>query len=181
MADNAQTATTTTTTTATSGEVDYKALYESTLRRAEQAEADRDTQKKRKDEYAAENAEYKRKESEKMTDAERKEKELQEALDRAKKAEEGLAALQLEQSGLASGFTAEETKKLISASFSFAAIAEVVAAKVDSAVKSAKAEFTKSGTSAGVVGSGTASAADEKSAFQKHQESKKADTSIVNL
>ena len=177
MAENAQT----TPTPETPETPDYKKMYEEAVRRAETAEADRDTQKKRKDEYAAENAEYKRKETEKMTDAERKEKELQDALDRAKKAEEGLAALKLEQSGLASGFTADETKKLIEASFSFEALAEVVAAKVDAAVKSAKAEFTKSGTSAGVVGNGTATKSDEKSAFQKHQESKKADTTIVNL
>lgn len=162
-------------------ETDYKALYEQTLKRAESAEAEAKKQKGLKDTYATENAEYKRKEAAQMTDDEKKAKELQDLIDGKKSLEAEIAKLKLERDFSANGFTAEETAKLIDGNFAPKDIADIIKARVDEGVKSAKAEATKSSTADGLLGNGTAGKGDSKSDFQKHQESRKQSSTVVEL
>ena len=162
-------------------ETDYKALYEQTLKRAETAEAEAKKQKGLKDTYATENAEYKRKEAAQMTDDEKKAKELQDLIDGKKSLEAEIAKLKLERDFSANGFTAEETAKLIDGNFAPKDIADIIKARVDEGVKSAKAEATKSSTADSLLGNGTANKGDAKSDFQKHQESRKQSSTVVEL
>ena len=162
-------------------ETDYKALYEQTLKRAETAEAEAKKQKGLKDTYATENAEYKRKEAAQMTDDEKKAKELQELIDGKKSLEAEIAKLKLERDFSANGFTAEETAKLIDGNFAPKDLANIFKARVDEAVKSAKAESTKNSTADSLLGNGTANKGDAKSDFQKHQESKQTKSTVVEL
>lgn len=162
-------------------ETDYKALYEQTLKRAETAEAEAKKQKGLKDTYATENAEYKRKAEAQMSDDEKKAKELQDLIDGKKSLEAEIAKLKLERDFSANGFTAEETAKLIDGNFAPKDIADIIKARVDEGVKSAKAEATKSSTADSLLGNGTADKGDTKSDFQKHQESKKTQSTIVEL
>ena len=175
METNAQTVETTVETT------DYKALYEQTLARAEAAEADRDKQKKQKDNYATENAEYKRKAEAQMSDDEKKAKELQDLIDGKKSLEAEVAKLKLERDFSANGFTAEETAKLLDGNFAPKDIADIIKARVDDGVKSAKAESTKNSTAETLLGNGTANKGEAKSDFQKHQESKQSKSTVVEL
>ena len=161
-------------------ETDYKALYEQTLARAETAEAEAKKQKGLKDTYATENAEYKRKEAAQMTDDEKKAKELQELIDGKKSLEAEVAKLKLERDFSANGFSAEETAKLIDGNFAPKDIADIIKARVDEGIKSAKAEATKASTADTLLGNGTAKG-EAKSDFQKHQESKQKQSTIVEL
>ena len=169
-------------------ETDYKALYEQTLKRAESAEAEAKKQKGLKDTYATENADYKRQEAERkkkeldnLPEVERLTKEL-EAERNARKADTAeIAKLKLERDFSANGFTAEETAKLIDGNFAPKDIAEIIKARVDEGVKSAKAEATKSSTADSLLGNGTANKGDGKSDFQKHQESRKQSSTVVEL
>ena len=156
MAENAQTTENTVETT------DYKALYEQTLARAEAAEADRDKQKKQKDNYATENADYKRQEAERkkkdlesMSDVERLTKELEEERNARQEADKRFAEMEHRQSGLENGFTADEVAKLAGSNVDFKVLKEIVSARVDEAVKSAKAEGIKSSTPDSLLGNGT--------------------------
>ena len=79
------------------------------------------------------------------------------------------------------GFTAEETAKLIDGNFAPKDIADIIKARVDEGVKSAKAEATKASTAGTLLGNGTANKGEEKSDFQKHQESKAQAETIVKL
>lgn len=162
-------------------ETDYKALYEQTLKRAESAEAEAKKQKGLKDTYATENAEYKRKAEAQMTDDEKKAKELQELIDGKKSLEAEIAKLKLERDFSANGFTAEETAKLIDGNFAPKDLADIIKARVDEAVKSAKAEATKTSTADTLLGNGTANKGEAKSDFQKHQESKQIKSTEVEL
>ncbi len=173
--DNAQT-----NTNVETSETDYKALYEQTLKRAETAEAEAKKQKGLKDTYATENAEYKRKAEAQMSDEEKKAKELQELLDGKKNLEAEVAQLKLEKEFVANGFSAEETEKLIKGNFAVKDIADIIKARCEEAVKSAKAEATKSSTADTLLGNGSAKP-DAKSDFQKHQESKKTKSTVVEL
>lgn len=161
-------------------DTDYKALYEQTLKRAETAEAEAKKQKGLKDTYATENAEYKRKAEAQMSDDEKKAKELQDLIDGKKSLEAEVAKLKLERDFSANGFSAEETTKLIDGNFAPKDIAEIIKARVDEAVKSAKAEATKSSTAGSLLGNGTVDG-NSKSDFQKHQESKAQAETIVKL
>lgn len=176
MAENAQT----NTNVETPDNTDYKALYEQTLKRAETAEAEASKQKGLKDTYAKENAEYKRKEAAQLPEEERKAKERQELLDGKKNLEAEVAQLKLEKEFVANGFSAEETEKLIKGNFAVKDIADIIKARCEEAVKSAKAEATKSSTAETLLGNGSAKG-DTKSDFQKHQESKQKSENIVKL
>lgn len=161
-------------------ETDYKKMYEEAVKRAETAEAEAKKQKGLKDTYASENAEYKRKAEAQMTDDEKKAKELQDALDAKAKAEAEVAQLRLEKEFASCGFSAEETEKLIKGNFAVKDIADIINARCDEAVKSAKAEATKTSTAETLLGNGSAKG-EAKSDFQKHQESKKQSENIVKL
>lgn len=120
----------------------------------------------------SENAEYKKKELAKMTDDEKKAKEYEELVNSANQMKAELEAMKLEKEFLSSGFTAEETTKLIQEKSSPKVIAEIIKNKVEIAVKSAMAEKIKEGTTQQPMGKGTTSES-EKSAFQKFQEQNK--------
>lgn len=162
-------------------ETDYKALYEQTLKRAETAEAEAKKQKGLKDTYATENAEYKRKAEAQMSDDEKKAKELQDLIDGKKSLEAEVAKLKLERDFSANGFSAEETAKLLDGNFAPKDIADIIKARVDEGVKSAKAESTKNSTAETLLGNGTANKGEAKSDFQKHQESKQSKSTVVEL
>lgn len=162
-------------------DTDYKALYEQTLKRAETAEAEAKKQKGLKDTYATENAEYKRKAEAQMSDDEKKAKELQDLIDGKKSLEAEVAKLKLERDFSANGFTAEETAKLLDGNFAPKDIADIIKARVDEGVKSAKAESTKNSTAETLLGNGTANKGEAKSDFQKHQESKQSKSTVVEL
>ena len=160
---------------------DLQAQLAEALKRAENAEAEVVKQKNLKDNYAKENAEYKRKEAASMTDEEKREQERKTLEERATNAEKRLAEMEHKQKGLENGFTADEIAKLGACTVDFKALKEIVSARVEEAVKSAKAEFTKNSTSNGLLGNGTANSADGKSDFQKRQESRQKQNSIVEL
>ena len=129
----------------------------------------------------SENAEYKRKELAQMSDEEKREQERKTLEERATNAEKRLAEMEHKQKGLENGFTADEIAKLGACTVDFKALKEIVSARVEEAVKSAKAEFTKNSTSNGLLGNGTTNSADGKSDFQKRQESRQKQNSIVEL
>jgi hypothetical protein len=183
MAENAQTVDTngTNETTTPTTEAELRAALERVTKERDDAKADAETQKRMKDKYSAENAEMKRKETEKMTDEERKQKEWDELVAAKERAEQENAVMKLEREGMSNGFTAEETTKLIESKFSFKVIAEILTKKVEEATKSAMAEFTKGSTTTTPMGKGTTSTAEEKSEFQKHQESRQTTSTIVKL
>lgn len=177
MAENVQT----TETNVGTPETDYKALYEQTLKRAENAEAEANKQKGLKDTYAKENADYKRKAEAQMSDEEKRAKEMQDLIDRATNAEKKMAEMEHRQSGLENGFTADEVEKLSGSNVDFKVLKEIVSARVEEAVKSAKAEGTKSSTTDNLLGKGSADKGEAKSDFQKHQESKQKQSTVVEL
>jgi hypothetical protein len=115
-----------------------------------------------------------------MTDDEKKAKELQDLIDGKKSLEAEVAQLKLEKEFTANGFTAEETEKLIKDNFAPKTISDIIKARCDEAVKSAKTEATKSSTAETLLGNGNANG-DSKSDFQKHQESKAQAETIVKL
>ena len=184
METNAQT----TETTVVTPETDYKALYEQTLARAESAEAEATKQKGFKDSYAKENAEYKRQEAERkkkeldsLPEVERLTKELEAERNARQEADKRFAEMEHKQSGLENGFTADEVAKLVGTNVDFKVLKEIVSARVEEAVKSAKAEATKASAAETLLGNGTANKGDTKSDFQKHQESKQTKSTIVEL
>ena len=116
-----------------------------------------------------------------MTDDEKKAKELQDLIDSKNKMESEIKQMKLEKDLLANGFTAEESAKLINSNFSVKDIAEIIKEKVELAVKSAKAEMIKGTTPSAQMGNGTADGKNEKSDFQKYQESKTKTNNEVKL
>ena len=157
--------------------VDYEAEYKKAVAERDSFRAEVEKQKQLKDRYASENAEYKRKAESQLTEDEKKAKELQDLLADKERMESELTQMRLERELLASGFTSEESDKLIKGKFAVKDIADIVKARVDEAVKSARAEFTKNTTSTAPVGG----AKDGKSDFQKRQDERKQNTNIVEL
>ena len=157
-------------TTNTQTQIDYESEYKKMLAERDSYKAEAEKQKGLKDKYASENADYKKKELDKMTDDEKKAKELQDLIDSKNKMEAEIKQMKLEKDLLANGFTAEESQKLISSNFSVKDIAEIIKEKVDSAVKSAKAEMIKGTTPSAQMGNGNADGKAEKSDFQKFQD-----------
>ena len=175
MAENAQTEVNTGT------QIDYEAEYNKMVAERDSYKAEAEKQKRMKDQYATENADYKKKAEAQMSDEEKRAKEHKELLDSKANLEAEIAKLKLEKEFSANGFSAEETAKLIDGNFAPKDIADIIKARVDEGVKSAKAEATKSSTSETLLGNGTANKGEEKSDFQKHQESKKTQSTIVEL
>ena len=172
---------TTSNTTGTETQIDYESEYKKVLAERDSYKAEAEKQKGLKDKYASENADYKKKELDKMTDDEKKAKELQDLIDSKNKMEAEIKQMKLEKDLLANGFTAEESAKLIKSNFSVKDIAEIIKDKVDLAVKSAKAEMIKGTTPSAQMGNGTTNNAQEKTGFQKFQESQKQKTNRVEI
>lgn len=172
---------TTSNTTGTQTQIDYESEYKKILAERDSYKAEAEKQKGLKDKYASENADYKKKELDKMTDDEKKAKELQDLIDSKNKMEAEIKQMKLEKDLLANGFTAEESAKLINSNFAVKDIAEIIKEKVDLAVKSAKAEMIKGTTPSAQMGNGTADGKNEKSDFQKYQESKTKTNNEVKL
>lgn len=126
----------------------------------------------------SENAEYRRKAEAQMTEEEKKQKEWQEVLERNKQMSKQIEQMQLEKDLLANGFNSEESAKLIDGKFGVKIIADIIKTRVEAAVKSAKAEFTKGTTAQSLVGKGTTT---ETSDFQAYQANKNAKNNIVEL
>lgn len=179
---NEQITPTDTTATETVAEIDYKAEYERVMAERDSYKAEAEKQRGLKDQYSRENADYKRKAQAQMTDEEKRAEEMRQVVERATRAEEQLAQMRLEKSGLESGFTAEEVKKLIEGKFSFADIKAILTARVEEAVKSARAEAIKGSTASELLGSGSADGAKSKqSDYQTYQNSKQKQDTVVKL
>ena len=168
----------TTQTTNVTQTVDYEAEYKKILAERDSLKAESEKQKQLKDKYASENAEYRRKAEAQMSEEEKKQKEWQEVLDRNKQMSKQIEQMQLEKDLLANGFNSEESAKLIDGKFAVKIIADIIKARVEAAVKSAKAEFTKGTTAQSLVGKGTTT---ETSDFQAYQANKNAKNNIVDL
>ena len=154
-------------------EKDYKHEYEKQLMEIEKL-------KNAISKTNSENAEYKKKELAKMSDDEKKAKEYEELVNSANQMKEELAKMKLEKEFLANGFTAEETIKLIESSSSPKTIAEIIKAKVELAIKSARAEAIKEGTAQQPMGEGTTK--DTKGfGFESYQKSKQTQINKVEL
>ena len=177
MAENAQTEVKTETNVT---QIDYEAEYNKMVAERDSYKAEAEKQKRMKDQYATENADYKKKAEAQMSDEEKRAKEHKELLDSKASLEAEIAKLKLERDFSANGFTAEETAKLIDGNFAPKDLADIIKARVDEGVKSAKAEATKSSTAETLLGNGSAKG-DAKSDFQKHQESKAQAETIVKL
>lgn len=160
--------------------IDYEAEYKKVLAERDSYKLEAEKQKGLKDKYATENADYKRKAEAQMSEEEKRVKEQQEMQDKYKEMESKVAKMELEKDLLANGFTTEESEKLIKSNFAVKDIATIIKERVDTAVKSAQAEFTKNSTSKSLMGNGTADGQD-KSDFQAYQESKKTTNNIVEL
>lgn len=158
--------------------VDYEAEYKKILAERDSLKAESEKQKQLKDKYASENAEYRRKAEAQMSEEEKKQKEWQEVLDRNKQMSKQIEQMQLEKDLLANGFNSEESAKLIDGKFAVKIIADIIKQRVEAAVKSAKAEFTKGTTAQSLVGKGTTT---ETSDFQAYQANKNAKNNIVEL
>lgn len=171
----------TTNTPEVSDPVDYKALYEETLKRAENAEAERDKQKGLKDTYAKENAEYKRKEVDRLSDEERREIERNELIERATNAEKLVAEMQHRQIGLENGFTKDEVERLIKSGLDFKVIKDIISARVDEAVKSAMAEVTKGSASNPQLNIGSTNGAPQVSDYKKYRDSQNKPNNVVEF
>ncbi len=165
--------TTTNTQNTQTPEKDYKQEYEKQLLEIEKL-------KNAISKTNSENAEYKRKAEAQMSEEEKKAKEWKDLLAQNEEMNAKLAQMQLEKDLLSNGFTAEESKKLIDGKFAVKDIASIIKERVDMAVKSAKAEFTKNSTAQSLMGNGSADK-NTKSAFQVFQESKKTTNNIVEL
>lgn len=165
----------------TGTQIDYEAEYNKMVAERDSYKAEAEKQKRMKDQYATENADYKKKAEAQMSDEEKRAKEHKELLDSKANLEAEIAKLKLEKEFSANGFSAEETAKLIDGNFAPKDIADIIKARVDEGVKSAKAEATKASTADSLLGNGTANKGDGKSDFQKHQESKHNKSTIVEL
>lgn len=171
-------------TTNTQSTIDYESEYKKVLAERDSFKAEFEKQKGLKDNYAKENAEYKRKELEKMTDDEKKAKELQDLIESKNKMEAEIKLMKLEKDLLANGFTSEESEKLIKANISISdmkVLTDIIKEKVETAVKSAKAEGVKETTPSSPMGKGTTKDAQDKTGFQKFQESQKQKTNRVEI
>lgn len=166
--------------TDTTPSIDYESEYKKMLAERDAFKAEAEKQKGLKDKYASENAGYKKKELEKMTDDEKRAKEYQDLVESNNKMAERLKAMELEREFLGEGFSVEEFGELSKNNFSAKSIATLLKAKIDVAVKSAKAEAIKTDTPSSLVGNGTAKG-DGKSDFQKFQESQKQKTNRVEI
>lgn len=162
-------------------QIDYEAEYNKMVAERDSYKAEAEKQKRMKDQYATENADYKKKAEAQMSDEEKRAKEHKELLDSKANLEAEIAKLKLEKEFSAHGFSAEETAKLLDGNFAPKDIADIIKARVDEGVKSAKAEATKASTAETLLGNGTANKGDTKSDFQKHQESKAQAETIVKL
>lgn len=171
----------TTPTTDTPPSIDYESEYKKVLAERDSFKAEMEKQKGLKDKYASENADYKKKELDKMTDDEKKAKEYQELMESNQKMAEELNAIKLEREFLGEGFTVEEYAELSKEKFSAKSIATLMKSKVEEAVKSAKAEFIKGSTPDTPMGKGTTNNAQDKTDFQKFQESQKQKTNRVEI
>lgn len=169
----------TNTTNDTTKTVDYEAEYKKAIAERDNFKAEAEKQKQLKDKYASENADYKRKAESQLSDDEKKAKEMQDLLADKERMESELSQMRLEKELLANGFSGAETEKLIKNNFSVKDIAEIVKTRVDEAVKSARAEFTKNTTAKSPMGNGSSENA--KSDFQIRQEERKRTNNIVNL
>ena len=149
MAENAQTEVNAGT------QIDYEAEYNKMVAERDSYKAEAEKQKRMKDQYATENADYKKKAEAQMSDEEKRAKEMQDLIDGKKSLEAEVAKLKLERDFSANGFTAEETAKLIDGNFAPKDIADIIKARVDEGVKSAKAEATKSSTADSLLGNGS--------------------------
>jgi predicted nucleic acid-binding Zn-ribbon protein len=107
-------------------------------------------------EYKRQEAERKKKELDSLPEVERLTKELEAERSATKAANEEIAKIKHERSGLENGFTADEVAKLAGTGVDFKVLKEIVSARVEEAVKSAKAEFTKNSTSNGLLGKSNA-------------------------
>ena len=163
----------TSTTTQSTPSVNYEQEYK-------KLQAELEKQKKLKDDYAKENAGYKKQLAEKMTDDEKNAQAQKEFAERMANLEAENRTMKLEKELLSNGFTSEESDKLIKENFSVKSIAEVLKAKVEEAVKSAKAENLKQTTPSSPLANGTATG-DSKSDFQKYQEAKLKTSNEVKL
>lgn len=163
-------------------QIDYEAEYKKVVAERDGYKAEAEKQKRMKDQYATENADYKKKELEKMSDEEKKAQEHNQLVESNNQLKAEVAQMKLEKECLANKFTTEETAILVKANVSIDGVkelAKIIQTRVDEAVKSAKAELTKSSTSKDILGKGTAS--EGKSEFQKHQENKKIHETIVEF
>ena len=155
-------------------EKDYKHEYEKQLMEIEKL-------KNAISKTNSENAEYKKKELAKMSDDEKKAREYEELVNSNNALAEELRAIKLEREFLGEGFTVEEYAELSKEKFSAKSIATLLKLKVDEAVKSAKAEFIKGSTPDTPMGKGTTKDAQDKTGFQKFQESQKQKTNRVEI
>ncbi len=128
-------------------EVDYKQEYERQLAEIEKL-------RNAISRVNSENAEYKRKAEAQMSEEEKKAKDWQDLVAQNEEMNAKLAQMQLEKDLMANGFTAEEIKKLIDGNFTPKDIAEIIKKRIDEAVKSTKAEFTKTSTPQSLMGNG---------------------------
>ena len=149
--------------------IDYESEYKKMLAERDAFKAEAEKQKGLKDKYASENAGYKKKELEKMTDDEKRAKEYQDLVESNNKMAERLKAMELEREFLGEGFSVEEFGELSKNNFSAKSIATLLKAKVEDAVKSAKAEAIKTDTPSSLVGNGNATG-NSKSDFQRFQD-----------
>ena len=155
-------------------EKDYKHEYEKQLMEIEKL-------KNAISKTNSENAEYKKKELAKMSDDEKKAREYEELVKANNEMAEKIKSMELKNEFLNEGFTAEEFGKLLEEKFSAKSIATLMKNKVEEAVKSAKAEFIKGSTPDTPMGKGTTNNAQDKTDFQKFQESQKQKTNRVEI
>ena len=170
-------------TTNTQSNIDYESEYKKVMAERDSYKAEFEKQKGLKDNYAKENAEYKRKELEKMTDDEKKAKEYQELIESNQKLEARLREIETQNSLIGAGFTTEESAELLKANFSINDInvlSNIIKAKVDLAVKSAKAEGIKDSTPSSPMGKGTTDGKGE-TGFQTFQKSQQKSNNTVEL
>lgn len=180
MENNENVGATTPNDTQTNG-FDYESEYKKVLAERDSFKAEMEKQKGLKDKYASENADYKKKELDKMSDDEKKAREYEELVNSNNALAEELRAIKLEREFLGEGFTVEEYAELSKEKFSAKSIATLLKSKVDEAVKSAKAEFIKGSTPDTPMGKGTTKDAQDKTGFQKFQESQKQKTNRVEI
>lgn len=166
---------------ATPPSIDYESEYKKMVAERDSYKAEAEKQKGLKDKYASENADYKKKELDKMSDDEKKAREYEELVNSNNALAEELRAIKLEREFLGEGFTVEEYEGLSKEKFSAKSIASLLKSKVDEAVKSAKAEFIKGSTPDTPMGKGTTNNAQEKTGFQKFQESQESNNNRVEI
>ena len=168
-------------TNSNSQNIDYEAEYKKVVAERDSYKAEAEKQKKIKDQYATENASYKKEKEAQMTEEEKKSKEHEAVVAENEQIKQELAQMKLERECLANNFTTEETKVLVKANVSIDGVKEIatlIKNKVEEAVKSAKAEFTK-GASQSLTGKGSTESGE--SDFQKHQKIANKESKIVEF